>query len=176
MFALIAAATLGATIVASTLPIDTHASHATFSVAHVLIQNVTGRIPIVSGSIETMSDGTTPEAVQATLDPRHIDSGDSDRDGDLQGPDWFDTAHYPQWTFASTSIRTTGPGAYDIAGTLTIHGVGAPIDLITTLVHGGPHPAYRAVTHVDRHAFGMTKTRVDGLVGSDVTIVLDIRT
>jgi hypothetical protein len=56
----------------------------------------------------------------------------------------------------------------------------APTHLISSipasLVHGAPHPAYHAVTMVDRHAFGVVVTRTDALVGNDVTILLDVQT
>ena len=48
--------------------------------------------------------------------------------------------------------------------------------LTTTLVQRAPHPAYHAVTTVDRHAFGMVVTRTDALVGNEITIVLDVQT
>jgi hypothetical protein len=47
--------------------------------------------------------------------------------------------------------------------------------LTTTLVKTGTHLSYHATTTVDRHAFGMVVTRVDGLVGKDVSIVLDVQ-
>jgi polyisoprenoid-binding protein YceI len=165
-------AAFGSIACADELKIDAAHSHANFSVNHVMIERVTGTVQIVSGTITTGPDGVTPAAVSAVLDPRRLSTGDPDRDGDLQGDGWFDTKKFPTWDFKSSAI-TPGPnGTFTIAGTLTIRGVGQPVTLLTTVV---PHKGYRAVTHVDRHAFGMKIGRTDSLVGTDVTINLDIQ-
>lgn len=149
-------------------------SHATFTVKHLYLLDVTGTVPIRSGTA-TFADAAAavPTAIEATLDPRHLDTHDGDRDDDLQGPDWFDTKVFPTWTFRSTSIVATS-GGFSANGTLTIHGVAAPITLEVAQIRPFPHPAYHAVGHVDRHAFGMKITPVDGLIGTDITIALDV--
>ena len=121
-------------------------------------------------------NSTIPTAVEATLDPKHIASGNPDRDDDLQGPDWFDTQHFGRWTFTGSTVTPKADGAFTVAGALTVHGVAQPMTLDVTVVRGEPHPAYHAVGHVDRHAFGMRVTPTDVLIGSDVTITLDVET
>ena len=159
-----------------TLTVEVKASRATFFVRHALIQRVTGTVPIVAAEVAVGADGTTPVAVDATLDPARIDTGDGDRDGDLTGPDWFDTKRFPRWTFKSNRSVAKSDGTYAVYGILTVHGVGVPVILATSLVRGTPHPAYHATTTVDRHAFGMVVTRTDALVGTEITIVLDVQT
>jgi polyisoprenoid-binding protein YceI len=156
--------------------VDVKASHATFAVQHALIERVTGSVPIVAANVTLSANGTTPVAVDATLDPAHINTGDGDRDGDLIGSDWFDTKKFPLWTFKSSRVTPNADGTFGIAGVLTVHGVGVPITLAGSLVHGEPHPAYHATATVDRHAFGMVVTRTDALVGNEITIVLDVQT
>jgi polyisoprenoid-binding protein YceI len=157
------------------MPLDVKASQARFSVKHILIERVSGSIPIVSADIEVGADGLTPTSVDATLDPSRIDTGDSDRDGALTGSDWFDTKRFPLWTFKSDRIIANPDKTYSISGTLTIHGVGIPVTLATVLVRKAPYPLYHATTIVDRHAFGMVVTRTDPLIGNDVAIDLDIQ-
>jgi polyisoprenoid-binding protein YceI len=157
-------------------PVDVKASHAAFSVQHVLVERVTGSVPIVSGDVTVGADGAAPLAVDATLDPARVDTGDGDRDGDLVGSDWFDTKKFPLWTFKSSRVIANPDGTFAIAGILTVHGVGVPVVLATSLVHRTPHPAYHATTTVDRHAFGMVVTRTDALVGNEVDIVIDAQT
>lgn len=142
----------------------------------MLIERVNGDVPIVSGSVGVAADGVTPTTVDAALDPAHINTGDSDRDGDLTGTDWFDTKAFPRWTFKSDRIETNAEGTYSVRGILTIHGTPVPVTLATTLVHGAPHPAYRATAKIDRHAFGMTVTRTDALIGNEIEIELDVQT
>ncbi len=148
-------------------------SHAIFAVTHLYVAKVTGTVPIVSGSATYGTSPTTPISVEATLNARRVKTDDGDRDDDLQGPDWFDTKRFPMWTFHSTSISPAASG-FMMQGTLTIHGVARPVALAVQQTHGLPHPAYHAVGHVDRHAFGMKITPQDGLIGSDVELTLDV--
>lgn len=156
--------------------VDVARSRATFSVTHAFVQRVNGTLPIVSAAVALPPNGAIPESAEATLDPRRIASGDGDRDEDLQGPDWFDTTRYPFWTFKSTKVVAGANGAFAVDGLLTIHGKSVPVVLDAKVVRGLPKPAYVATTHVDRHAFGMVVTRTDALVGSDVTIRLEVET
>jgi len=47
----------------------------------------------------------------------------------LRGPDWLDTAKYPDIIFRSTAITLTAPDTADITGDLTLHGVTKPVTL-----------------------------------------------
>jgi len=158
---------------ADEVKIDPLRSHASFSVNHLMIAPVTGTVPIVSGTITLAGDGATPVAVNAVLDPRRLSTGDPDRDGDLQGEDWFDTKKFPTWTFKSMAVTPGANATLSILGTITIHGVAQPVTLAASVV---PRKGYRAVAHLDRHQFGMRVGRMDSLVGNDVTIDLEIAT
>jgi polyisoprenoid-binding protein YceI len=167
-------AVLLSSLAATTRAIDTTASRATFSVQHIYVEHVTGTVPVASGVV-TLSEGSVvPIAIVATLDPARLRTGDDDRDGVLQTPDWFDTKRFPAWSFASTRIVPDGSGRFGVDGILTIHGVGVPEHLDVTVAGDAAHPRYRAVARVDRHAFGMTVTRLDPVIGSTVDVTLDI--
>ncbi len=148
-------------------------SHATFAVQHLFVQRVTGSVPIASGSAAFAGGAAVPSRVQAILDPKHVHTDDADRDDDLQGPDWFDVARFPTWTFVSTAIAATVAG-FTMQGTLTVHGVGQAVTLEVTTVHGLPHPAYHATGKVDRHGFGMRITPLDGTIGGQLDLTLDV--
>ncbi|GAC1414723.1 MAG: YceI family protein [Candidatus Velthaea sp.] len=155
--------------------IDGPHSRAAFTVTHVLVQRVGGTLPILSGTVTLGADGR-PSAVEATLDPKHIDTRDEDRDGDLQSADWFDTARFPTWTFKSTRIEGAAGSAFKVEGLLTIHGQSVPVVLDAQTIRSASKRSYSASTHVDRHAFGMAHTTYDALVGSDIAIALTIET
>ncbi len=61
------------------------------------------------------------------LDPKRVHTDDPDRDDDLQGPDWFDTAHYPSWTFVSTCVAAGPDDTFVANGTLSVHGISQPM-------------------------------------------------
>ena len=59
----------------------------------------------------------------------------------LMGPDWFDASAHPEATFTSDRIALTGPDTATITGTLTLHGVSAPLALQARFNGGyGEHP------------------------------------
>ena len=55
-----------------------------------------------------------------------------------------------------------------------MHGVTQPERLDVTVIGDPLHPEYRAKAQIDRHAFGMLRTRLDPTIGSTVDITLDI--
>jgi polyisoprenoid-binding protein YceI len=154
--------------------IDIAHSNATFSVQHIWVENVTGIVPIVRGSVTLESGSLIPQAATATLDAARIKTDEPDRDRSLVSPDFFDTARFPYWTFTSTKIVAKGANAFEMDGDLTLHGQTQP-EVLDVKVSATPdHPRYHAVGHIDRHAFGMTRTRLDPTIGSTVTVTLDV--
>ncbi len=159
---------------AETRSIDPLKSKAQFSIAHIFVEHVTGRVPIVSGEVNLSPGSAIPLAVTAVLDPARIDSGDPDRDKSLESPDYFDVAKFPTWTFASTKIVPAGPAAFGMDGTLTIHGVSQAEHLDVSVSGDAAHPLYHASGHIDRQVFGMKGTRLDPAIGKVADVTLDI--
>jgi len=154
--------------------IDTAHSTATFSVAHVWVEHVTGTIPIRSGSVTLSPGSAMPAAVTAVLDAAKVATDEPDRDAALRSPDFFDVATFPTWTFTSTKVTPRGTNAADVDGDLTIHGVTQPERLVVSITGTPDRPHYHATGTIDRQAFGMTKTRLDPVIGNAVGIQLDI--
>jgi polyisoprenoid-binding protein YceI len=174
----VAAAASGAARAATpdTRAIDPAKSRAAFGLTHVFVERVTGTVPIVSGTLEFGADSPLPSSVSAELDPRSVTSGDHDRDGALESPDFFDVKDFPVWTFASTKITPVNAGAFGVDGTLTIRGVAQAVHLDVTIKGDAAHPLFHAVGHIDRHGFKMPITRLDPAIGNTVDITLDIAT
>lgn len=162
-----------ALVLGALLAIDPERSTAAFSVQHVLVERVEGKVPILKGSVELPNGSLVPSRVSAVLDATKLKTDDEDRDGALQTSDWFDTAKFPTWAFDSTKITPAADG-FTMAGMLTIHGVTRE-ETLTVVISGTPmNPAYHATCKIDRHAFGMKTTRMDAAIGGLVDIVLDI--
>jgi polyisoprenoid-binding protein YceI len=161
-------------VLALVVAIDAAKSGATFSVQHIFVEHVTGTVPIVSGSIDLPDGSVIPTRVEATLDPKRFKTDEPDRDAALQDPDWFDTKQFPTWTFVSTSIAPSANG-FTMNGTLTIHGVSQPETLAVTVGGTKDHPTYHATGQLNRHAFGMSRTRLDPVIGEMVDVTLDIK-
>lgn len=154
--------------------IDSAKSQAQFSIQHVFVSHVSGTIPIESGSIELAAGSEIPVKATAILDATKFNSGDSDRDGSLTSPDYFDTKRFPTWTFTSTKITPTGPAAFGMDGMLTMHGVTQPEHLDVTITGDPAHPLYHAVGHIDRRTWGMKGTRLDPAIGNVADVTLTV--
>ena len=159
---------------AALLAIDPAKSNVTFSVQHIFVERVNGSLPVLSGTIDLAEDSLVPSSVAAVLDATKLKTGDPDRDGVMQTPDWFDTKKFPTWTFTSTKIAPA-PGGFTMDGVLTMHGVAQPEHLVVVASGDPAHPVYHATGHIDRHAFGMSTTRLDPVIGGTVDVTLDIR-
>src|SRR5579872_692639 len=114
-FCLLAAALLAPAIAAgdeagTTHAIDVARSKIRFTVQHVLVERVTGTVPVASGTVTLRPGSSIPLAVTAVMDASKLHTDDPDRDASLRSPDFFDTKKFPTWTFTSTSITPQGGG------------------------------------------------------------------
>ncbi|OZB12868.1 MAG: polyisoprenoid-binding protein, partial [Hyphomonas sp. 34-62-18] len=114
-------------------------------------------------------DPANPEAatLTATVDPTSL-TIPSPPEGFLEtllGPEWFNTAAFPEITFTSTQIVQTGPADAEVTGNLTFMGATLPVTFEARF--NGAYPGYppydpnaRAGFHaagsLSRSAFGMT--------------------
>jgi polyisoprenoid-binding protein YceI len=157
-----------------TRAIDVTRSTAQFSVQHVFVDRVTGTVPIQSGVVVLPTNSLVPLSANAVLDATHINTGDRDQTSALRGSDFFDTQHFPTWTFTSTKVTAEGDSAFAMDGLLTIHGVTQPEHLEVAIRAQGTNPEYRANVYIDRHAFGMKIVPLDPAIGNPVEVTLDI--
>ncbi|MGB8266727.1 MAG: YceI family protein [Candidatus Velthaea sp.] len=154
--------------------IDPAKSTVRFSIAFLFFQHVTGTVPILSGTLTFDEDSPTALSASAVLDATKLTTGDRDQTNALHSSDFFDVARFPEWTFTSTLVTPHGPAAFGVDGMLTIHGVSQPEHLEVTVVGDAAHRSYHAVGHVDRHAFGMSVTRIDPAIGGSADVILDV--
>ena len=142
--------------------IDPSHSQVNFSVKHMMVSTVRGRLGKLSGRLEL--DPKTPEKAdfEITVDVSGLDTGEPKRDGHLRSADFFDAEKHPQVVFKSNAIFPKGAGRYTASGDLTIKGVTRPasfeIDLegIGVDAQGGQHLGATATTAIDRTGFGLT--------------------
>lgn len=174
-------AMLAAPAAAADYTFDLNHTQAEFSVVHLGFSHVRGLIPVSGGTL-TLGASNVPTSISATLNAAGLDTKSADRDNDLRGPDWFETAKYPTMSFVSTHIEGTNPEAFTIVGNLTMHGVTKPVTLAAKFEgrmvdgRGRAHVAYSATTTVDRRDFNLNYGKTipgGGLVaGYDVAISL----
>ena len=110
--------------VVGTWDIDPVHSDVSFTVRHMMVSKVRGRLGTFSGEIVTapqFSDST----VTATVDASSVDTGNAQRDGHIRTADFFEVETHPTWSFRSTAIRPDGDD-YALDGELTIRASPAP--------------------------------------------------
>ena len=115
-----------ATAQTSTWAIDSNHSQIEFVVKHLALSNIHGRFGNLKGNITMNDTDITKSTVQVTIDVTSLDTGVAQRDSDVKGPNFFDTAKFPSATFASTSVAKKGMGL-TVTGDLTLHGVTRPV-------------------------------------------------
>jgi len=175
-------AALAAPALAADYAVDPAHTQATFTVTHLAISRVSGKVPVTSGTV-TLGANDVPSAISMTLSAKDIDTQSADRDKDLRSPDWFDTDKFPTMTFVAKSVTGT-PQALSITGDLTMHGVTKPVTFTAkeigkmTDARGRTHVGYSASATLDRRNWGLNwgRTTPGGslIAGNDVTIDLNV--
>jgi len=82
-------------------------------------------------------DPKKPEAskIAFTIDLASVSIGSSE--AEVAKPDWFNTKIFPQATFQSSGVKATGPGKFEVAGTLAIKGASQNVVVPVTLAQAG---------------------------------------
>jgi len=170
----------------TTWNLDPAHSVAEFKVKHMMISNVKGHFPKITGVLALDESDLNKSSIEATIDVSSIETRDVQRDGHLKSADFFDVEKFPVMTFKSTSVKVTGQGEGTVIGALTIRDV---TKQVVFDVEGPTAPAkdpwgnlrvaVSATTKISRMDFGLTwnaALETGGvLVGDDVTITLDVQ-
>ncbi|MFV0309916.1 MAG: YceI family protein [Desertimonas sp.] len=109
-------------IPSGTYNVDPAHSRIGFVARHAMVTKVRGAFMAFQGSGTFDAADPSASSMQLTIDAPSIDTGNTDRDAHLRGNDFFDMDTYPEITFASTAVTTTGDGTYDVTGDLTMKG------------------------------------------------------
>lgn len=77
-----------------------------------------------SFSAQIALDPKKPEtgSVAFTIDTGSARFGSAELDAEVPKPTWLNVPRFPQARFASSAIKATGPGRFEVAGKLTIKG------------------------------------------------------
>jgi polyisoprenoid-binding protein YceI len=169
-------------VLAADYAVDAAHTQATFTVTHLAISRVSGKVPVTAGTV-SLGANDVPTAISITLSAKDIDTQSADRDRDLRGADWFEVDKFPTMTFVAKSVTGT-PQALNIAGDLTMHGVTKPVTFTAKEIgkmsdaRGRTHVGYSAATTLDRRQWNLNwgRTTPGGslVAGNDVTIDLNV--
>ena len=163
--------------------IDPAHTFSEFSIKHLVISNVKGGFPDISGTIHYDAKDETKSSVEVTLKVASVNTNIKDRDDHLKSPDFFDAGKYPDIAFKSTKIEQSET-CLMITGLLTIkdktHEVTFPFELNGPVVDpwGKSRIGVQGKLTINRHDYGLTYNQVlesGGLIiGNDVQIELNL--
>jgi len=161
--------------------VDPAHSSVGFEVKHMGIATVRGAFRTFQGSVDATGDAPV---LGGTVEVASIDTGDENRDGHLQAPDFFDVAQYPQISFHSTATEATEDGQIRLNGEITIKGVTKPIELTGAIAEGGTDPwgneriGFELEGSIDRREFDLkwNQTLPNGnlLVSNQVKLLVSV--
>ena len=165
--------------------IDPAHSIAEFKVKHMMIANVKGQFPKISGALTLDDSDVSKSNVEVSIEATSIDTRDSQRDAHLRSADFFHVEEFPTLYFQSTGISVVRDGELSVEGDLTIRGVTRKVRFAvegptapTKDPWGNTRVAVSSTTRINRRDFGLTwnaALEAGGiLVGDEVTITLDI--
>jgi polyisoprenoid-binding protein YceI len=168
-------------IQSGTYNVDSTHSNVGFEVRHMGIATVRGSFKKFAGTVEAADGALT---LSGNVEVASVDSGDEQRDGHLQAPDFFDAAQFPQITFTSTGTEPAGDGKIKLNGDITIKGVTKPIELVGEIGENGEDPwgnervGFEVEGKIDRREFGLewNQTLPNGnlLVANEVKLVVSV--
>jgi polyisoprenoid-binding protein YceI len=176
-----------AAVAQETWAVDKAHSEVTFQVRH-FVTKVRGRFTDFTGTI--VANAAKPEAssVEFTIKAASIDTDNEYRDKDLRSANFFDVEKFPEITFKSTKVSSTGKDSYAVTGLLAMHGVSKEIVLPVSYLGRMPTKdqqgretakgGFATSLTLNRKDFGITWNRaVDSggfVLGDDVTIEINI--
>ena len=168
---------------ASTYEIDPVHSAVGFSVKHMMVATVHGRFDKFTGTVDIDDANPANDKINVDIDAASITTENDKRDGHLKSPDFFDVAKFPKITFVSKSAKAAGPGAVDVTGDLTIHGVTKPVTLhVTDISAPFPSPMDKknhrgasATATINRQDFGVKWNAPVGGKAGDVAVSDEVK-
>jgi polyisoprenoid-binding protein YceI len=161
--------------------LDPNHTFAVFRVNHLGYSTMIGAFNEISGQLTLDQDQLDNSTVEITLNTTSVDTNHQKRDDHLRSPDFFNAVEFPEMTFKSTSVKTTGDNTMEIAGDLTLLGETKPVTLEAVLNKVAEHPipsyngvvvaGFSASTSLKRSDFGMNYA-LEG-IGDQIDILLE---
>jgi polyisoprenoid-binding protein YceI len=169
---------LASPALADTWVVDPVHSNASFQVRHI-VTKVRGQFKDLAGTIEMDAQKPESSKVEFVIKAASIDTGNERRDAHLRSQDFFFVEKYPELTFKSTAIKSTGKDQFAVTGILTMHGVAKQITLpVSFLGAAGDKAGFSTAITLNRKDYEIVwnKALDEGgyMLGDDVEVTIDI--
>ena len=164
--------------------LDKAHSSINFSVRHMMISTVRGRFEDFEGAFEVNEADPTRSKIAVEIQAASINTKESQRDGHLKSPDFFDVEKYPTITFKSKRVEKADDQHIRLVGDLTIKDVTKEVVLNVEYAGQAKSPwgtvnaGFTAQTKISRKEWGLTwnvALETGGvLVGDEITISIEL--
>jgi polyisoprenoid-binding protein YceI len=161
--------------------VDKNHSSVSFSVAHLVFSEVSGRFRDFDINVYGKKEDFTDATFSAVLKVDSLDTGNSRRDSHLRADDFFNAAKFPEIRFQSTSLEKSPDNTYKINGNLTIRDSTRSVTfdaVLKGMIKGsqGTTAAWKATLKINRFDYNLKWSRSTDsgglVVGEEVTITL----
>lgn len=98
---------------------------------------VDGRFKKFDAQVAFDPKNVAASKVAFTIELGSATLGAPESEAELAKADWFNLKQFPQATFQSTAVKSTGPGTFEFAGKLTIKGSAQNVTVPVTLTQAG---------------------------------------
>ncbi|MEO0559883.1 MAG: YceI family protein [Bacteroidota bacterium] len=170
-----------AEIPAGTYSLDVPHTELGFRVRHLGIANVDGAFKDFSGSITVPESGIEGMSASLTAQVASIETDNEDRNDHLRQPEFFGADEFPELTFETTSVVSTGGNGFTMTGDLTIRDTTLPVTLEgeylgSAMFQGTQKIGFEASGEINRQDFGLsfaaTNEAGEIIVGDTVTLMI----
>jgi len=154
-----------------------------FAISHLVVSEVEGKFSDYEATVTTDEKGKL-QKVEAIIKVASVNTDNEARDKHLRSDDFFSAEKFPEITFVSKSIKSSGKNGYKITGDYTMHGVTKSVTLDAKFngevkdPWGNTKSGWVATTTVNRFDYGLTWSKAvetGGLVvGKNVDISLKL--
>jgi polyisoprenoid-binding protein YceI len=111
-----------------TWEIDPLHSTVGFAVKHAMVSTTRGHFAGFTGGATISAENPETSTAWLEIDATTITTGNQQRDGHLQSPDFWDAENHPKITFKSTSAKVDGDDLI-LVGDLTVKGKTHPVEI-----------------------------------------------
>jgi polyisoprenoid-binding protein YceI len=153
-----------ADVKAGTYAVEPNHTQVAFSVSHMGISPFNGWFHNASGTLRLDPADPGKTMLSVTIPVNSVTTTSSQLVQELNSPDWFDTAKYPNATFTSIKVTKIDDRTARIDGNLTLHGVTHPETITARFFGAATNPMSKKASigflgHmvIKRSDFGVTK-------------------
>lgn len=129
-----------------------------------------------SGTIVFDPDDLSTAKADITINMSDITSGDTDRDQNMKGAEWFDVAQFSESHFMSKRFEKGEGNNYVAIGDVTIHGITMPLIIPFTLdlTERKAHMMARFSLDRTHFAVGLGQWEDESAVAHNIDVVIDL--